>query len=53
MWAYRIKLPSQLHIHDNQPISHLEKTVQDPLMHHQHELPLSVIVDGEEEYEVE
>ena len=52
-WAYRIKLSSQLCIHDVQPISHLEKAAQDPLPHQQHEPPPPVIVDGEEEYEVE
>ena len=52
-WAYRIKFPSQLHIHNVQPISHLEKAAQDPLPHQQHKPPPPVIVDGEEEYKVE
>jgi hypothetical protein len=30
-WAYRIKLPNQLHIHNIEPISRLEMTAQDPL----------------------
>jgi glycosylphosphatidylinositol phospholipase D len=52
-WAYRIKLPNQLHIHDVQLISHLEKAAEDPLPYQQQEPPPPVILDGEEEYEVE
>jgi hypothetical protein len=52
-WAYRIKLPNQLHIHDVQPISHLENAAQDRLPYQQQGPPPSVIVDGEEEYEIE
>jgi hypothetical protein len=52
-WAFRIKLPHQLHIHDFQPISRLEKTAVNPLPLQQHEPPPPVIVEGEAEYEVE
>ena len=52
-WAFRIKLPHQLRIHDVQPISRLEKPVVNPLPLQQHEPPPPVIVEGEEEYEVE
>ena len=52
-WVYRIKLPSQLSIHDIQPISHLENAAQDTLPHQQHKSPPPVIVDQEQEYEVE
>jgi hypothetical protein len=52
-WAFRIKLPHQLHIHDVQPISRLEKTAVNPLPLQQNEPPPPVIVEGEEEYEVE
>jgi hypothetical protein len=52
-WAFGIKLPHQLHIHDLQPISHLEKTADNPFPLQQHEPPPPVIVEAEEEYEVE
>jgi hypothetical protein len=52
-WAFRIKLPHQLRIHDVQPISRLEKTAENPLPLQQHKPPPPVIVEGEEEYEVE
>ena len=52
-WAYRIKLPSQLCIHDIQPISSLEKAAQDPITLQLHEPLPPVIVDREVEYEVE
>jgi glycosylphosphatidylinositol phospholipase D len=45
-WAFRIKLPHQLHIHDVQPISRLEKTADTPLPLQQHEPPPPVIVEG-------
>jgi hypothetical protein len=52
-WAFRIMLPRQLHIHDVQPISRLEKTADHPLPLQQHEPPPPVIVEGEEEYKVD
>jgi hypothetical protein len=52
-WAFRIKLPHQLHIRNVQPISHLEMTADNPLPLQQHEPPPPVMVKGEEEYEVE
>jgi hypothetical protein len=51
--AFRITLPHQLHIHNVQPISRLEKTADNPLPLQQHEPPPPDIVEGEEEYEVE
>jgi hypothetical protein len=52
-WAFRIKLPYLLHIHDVQPISRLEKTADNPLPLQHYEPPPPIIVEGEEEYEVE
>jgi hypothetical protein len=52
-WAFRIKLPHQLRIHDVQPISCLEKTADNPLPLQQHNPPPPVVVNGKEEYEVE
>ena len=52
-WAFRIKLPHQLRIYDVQPISHLEKTADNPLPLQQYNLPPPVVVEGEEEYGVE
>src|ERR1700690_4106547 len=42
-WAYRVKLPCQLRIHDVQPISRLEKSAQDPLPNQKQEPPPPVI----------
>jgi hypothetical protein len=50
--AYRIKISHQLHIHNVQLISFLEKAAQDPLLHQQQEPPPPVIVDRDEEYTV-
>jgi hypothetical protein len=52
-WAFRIKLPHQLCIHDVQLISRLKKTADNPLPLQQHEPPPPFIVEGEEEYELE
>ena len=52
-WAYWVKLPNQLCIHDIQPICCVEKVAQDPLPHQQHEPPPPAIIDGEEQHEVE
>ena len=52
-WAYRLRLPKDLHIHPVQPISRLSKTSEDPLPGQVEEAPPAVVVDGVEEYEVE
>jgi hypothetical protein len=52
-YTYRVKHPSQLRIHNVQPISRLEKAAQDPLPNQKQEPPPPVVVDGEEEYKVE
>jgi hypothetical protein len=52
-WPVRIKLPHQLCIHNVQPISHVDKTAENPIPLQQQEPPQPVIVEGEEEYEVE
>jgi hypothetical protein len=50
-WAYRVKLSSQLCIHDDQPIFRLENATLDPLSNQKQGLPPPpVIVDAEEKY---
>jgi hypothetical protein len=46
-------LPNQLRIHDVQLISHLENAAQGLNQYQEQEPPPSVIVEGEDEYEVE
>jgi hypothetical protein len=53
-WAYRIKLPSILHIHDVQKIFRSERAAQHRLLLSKPEPPPAVIVEREEEvYKVE
>jgi hypothetical protein len=52
-WAFRIKLPHQLRIHDVQPIFCPENSADNPLPLQHYKTPPPVIVEGEEQYEVE
>jgi hypothetical protein len=52
-WAYWLNLPKNHHIHPVQPISRLNKVLDDPLPGQLELAPPPVIVQGEEEFEVE
>jgi hypothetical protein len=52
-WAYQLNLQKDLHIHTVQPISRLNRVLDDPLPGQREPAPLPVIVEGKEEFKVE
>jgi hypothetical protein len=51
-YAYELELPAMIRIHRVQPVLHLDSVVEDRLPGQCIEPPLSIEVEGEEEYSI-